>query len=106
MALLTPLAAAVAGTPVAYSAASASDTIAVTPRSMVLCRNGSAGSVTVTIDSATLVDEVAYGPITVAVPAGADRLIAVPPRLAGADGLVTITYTATANVTIAHLSGA
>ncbi len=109
MALLAPLTATVAGTPVAYAVAAAGgDTVAVGARSRLLVRNGSAASVTVTIAAAgALVDEVAYGPIVVAVPAGADRLIAIPPRLADpATGLATVTYSAAASVTIAHLSGA
>lgn len=108
MALLAPLRPTTAGTAMAYNAAGsgAGDTLAPGAASALLVKNASGGSLTVTIDSAATVDGIEIGPITVNVPNTTERLIQVPARLADpATGLVTVTYSVTASVTVAHIGG-
>lgn len=86
-----------------YAAASAGGDYFQNSGSEVLhVKNGSGSSVTVTIITQATVDGMAVTDRTVAVPAGADRMIG--PFPAGTyndgDGRVQITYSATTSVTV------
>lgn len=71
----------------------------------VLVRNASGSSVTATIPTTATSDDMAVADITVAVPAGEDRVIGpLPHRLvAGSNGLGDITWSATTSVSFAVL---
>ena len=104
MAVLTAQPLANAGLKPVFSAASAGgDSFANTGNEYVHIKNGSASSITVTIDS---VAPCSYGfdhDLAITIPAGEEKLT---PRLARArfndtDGFVTLTYSASASVTVA-----
>lgn len=108
MAVLAYRQVGIAGADPALAAASAGgDKVAPSDRGVLLVRNGSAASINVTVD---VPGNTKYGlanpDVVVAVPAGADRLIGpFPGDLANpTDGLVALTYSAVATVTVAAIA--
>jgi hypothetical protein len=87
-----------------YSAAEADGNNWKNPNSNTFChvKNGSASSVTVTIDATKTVSGLNVADLTVAVPASEERIIGPFPRetFNQGDGTVHIDYSASADVTI------
>lgn len=105
MALITPQTIGRTGTALTYTAVNSSDTFV--PDSggtyFVHVKNGSGASINVTLDDAgtTPGGSSPTDPV-VAVPAGADRFILLPPSYVNpSTGVVTISYSATTTVTAA-----
>lgn len=93
-----------AGLAATYAAASAGGDKVVPGESTFLhVKNASVGSINCTIATPGTVDGLAIGDRIVAVPAGADRFIYLPPALYrnSADGYADITWSATTSVTFA-----
>lgn len=92
------------GLGVTYAAADAAgDRVPAGDDLFLHVRNASAAAITVTVDS---VRPCSYGfdhDLAVTVPAGGDRMVGPLPagRFAGDDGLVAVTYSAAASVTVA-----
>lgn len=90
-----------------YTAAAASQKLKPGLRTFIHVKNGDSSSHTVTINDPTSISPpgaVAFNPdVTVAVPAGEDRLIPVPPRFGDpADsGLAALTWSATTSMSVA-----
>lgn len=104
MALLTHQAPKLSGTAVTYVAAAAGgDTLGHTRDGVLRVKNGSAGSVTVTVVTP---GNTKYGQpdpdIPVAVAAGAEVAIGPFPGDLAVDGEVSVTYSAVASVTVAY----
>lgn len=96
---------AIGGMAPAYAAAGAGGDKVEPGNHALHVKNGSGASVTVTIVTPGTVQGQAIGDVAVAVPAGADRFIGPfpSPDFAGSDGLVSVTYSAVASVTVAVL---
>lgn len=75
-------------------------------RVMLHVKNASAGAVTVTIETPNTILGLAVADAQVSVPAGGERYIGPFPRehFAGSDGLVSVTWSATASVTFAVIA--
>ncbi len=104
MALLSAQAPSQAGTDIAFAAAAAGgDTFRPGDTTSLRVKNASTAAVTVTINSARACDQGASHNLAVSVPAGGEREIGPFPaaRFAGPGGLVSVTYSATASVTVA-----
>lgn len=104
MAFLTPQQVTIGGLTPAFTAAGAGgDTCPPDDRVALRVKNGSGSSITVTIVAPGSTWGVAIPDPTVSVPATTgDVLIALPPGLADpATGLVGVSYSATASVTVA-----
>lgn len=105
MALLPNVSPTQAGTAAAYSAASAGgDTMVPSDRTHLHVKNGSGGSITVTVVAKTACNHGVLHNLAVAVPAGEERLIGaiIPSRFARpADGLAEITYSDVTTLTVA-----
>lgn len=104
MAVLSVQAVQPSGLAAAYAAAAAGgDKIAPGDDVFLHVKNGGGAAVNVTVASPTLCNQGSTHNLVVAVPAGADRMIGPFPaqRYAGPDGLVGVTYSATAGVTVA-----
>lgn len=93
-----------------YASASAGgDTCNPKPRGFLHVKNGGVGSVTVTIPArVTKYNASGFGDITiddisVAIPAGEDRMITIPPESHGAGGVASIAYSGVSSVTVAYL---
>lgn len=95
----------IAGTEATYNAASAGgDKVAPGDDVVLHVKNGSAGEITCTIVTPGTVAGQPIGDVAVAVPAGEDRFIGPLVREHFAsDGLVDITWSASASVTFAAL---
>lgn len=109
MALLATTAATLAGANPAFAAAAAGgDTMQYQPNSFLHVRNASGGSITVTVVVPGNTEfGVAQPDPTVAVPAGADRIIRLSQGLVDpATGLISVTYSAVTSVTVAVVSAA
>ncbi len=90
-------------TPALVAAAVGGDKVVPGAGSYIHVKNGSAGSITVTLVTPGTVDGVlGVGDRAVAVAAGAEALIAVPSSLYQnpADGLASLTYSAVTSLTI------
>jgi hypothetical protein len=91
-----------------YNAASAGgDTVPVGEHVHLHVKNGSAGSITVTITTPGKVSGLDIADLAVSVPAGADRFIGglSPSLFAGSGGLASLSWSASASVTFAVLRG-
>lgn len=108
MAVVVTQAASLAGAALTYSAASAGgDRFTPAARTFLHVRNGSGASINATLTVTAVVDGLPVGGGTrvVAVPAGADRLIPVPPSTyLAADGLADVAWSAAASVTFAVIT--
>lgn len=107
MATLTAAQAGIAGVDPGFVAASAGgDKVAPTTRGALLVRNGSGGSITVTIAwPGNSKYGVANPDPTIAVPAGEDRIIGpFGSDLADTDGLVAITYSGVTSLEVAYIT--
>lgn len=94
------------GVALAFTAAAAGgDTAPASDRNVLLVKNGSAGSVTVTLVTPGNVQGLAVADLAVPVAAGAQTAIRLGPHEVFADnsGNVSITYSAAASVTVAVL---
>lgn len=91
--------------PVFSAADAAGDEFANSGRTFLHVRNGGAAQVTVTVDSVKLCDQGFDHDVTVAVPAGGERLIGPfePGRFNNSSSRVRVTYSAVASVTVAAL---
>jgi hypothetical protein len=69
-------------------------------------KNASAAAITATVETPNTVLGLAIADVAVSVPAGGDRFIGPFPRghFAGAGGLVSVTWSATASVTFAPIA--
>lgn len=106
MAALTPQAVDRDGLTVAFAAADgAGDTAPASDQHVLLVKNGSAGSVTVTLVTPRDVQGLAVADLAVPVAAGAEAAIRLGPRnvFGDADGVASWTYSAAASVTVAVL---
>lgn len=108
MATLTSVQPTILGTDPGFVAAAAGgDKVAPNDRGYLHYRNGSGGSITVTVDVPGVTK---YGQNTpnvpVAIPAGAERIIGpFPADLANSsDGLVAITYSGVTSLTVAAIT--
>lgn len=104
MALLTYQRPQLSGTAVTYSAASAGgDTIGQTTGGSLRVKNGSAGTITVTVVTP---GNTRYGQadpdIPVSVAAGAEVAIGPFPDALAVDGVISVTYSAVTSVTVAY----
>lgn len=92
-----------AGVGINYSNASpGGDRFVPAARTFLHVKNGSGSSVTVTLATPGSVDGLAIADRTVSVPAGTERMIAVPSELyRSSDGLADVTWSATTSVTFA-----
>lgn len=93
------------GTTLTFTAASAGgDKVKPVSGTAVVIRNGGGAGITATV----VVPGVEYGQarpdIPVAVAAGADSYVHIPPELADTNGDVSITYSAVTSVTVAAVS--
>lgn len=107
--LLTPQAAAIVGTLVNYTAADVTgNTFTPNTRGMLLVKNGSGGSINVTVVvPGTDAYSQARPDVVVAVAAAAEKAIGPFPLDLGDPanaGLITVTYSAVTSVTVALLS--
>jgi hypothetical protein len=96
----------IAGTAPTYNAASAGGDKVRPGKNVVLhVKNSSAGAVTCTVVTPGTVAGQPIGDVAVSVPAGADRFIGplTNEHFAAADGLVDLTWSATASVTFAAI---
>lgn len=96
----------VAGTDPTYNAASAGgDKVPAGDDTVLHVKNGSAGTITATVVTPNTVLGQAIGDIAVTVPAGEARFIGplTASHLAASDGLVDVTWSATASVTFAAI---
>lgn len=96
----------ITGTAPTYSAASAGgDQVRAGADTVLHVKNASAGAITATVVTPGTVAGQAIGDVAVSVPAGGERFIGPLTRdhFAGSDGLVDITWSATASVTFAAL---
>lgn len=103
MAILTTQQVQITGTAATYAAASAGGD-KIDPGDHALhVKNASAAAVTVTVVTPGTVQGQPIGDVPVSVPAGGERFIGPFPKrdFAGADGLVDVTYSAVASVTVA-----
>lgn len=104
MALLTSVAATLAGTTVTYVAAAAGgDTAQYSPNTELCVRNGSGAAVTVTV---VVPGNTQFGQaepdVPVSVPAGGEKRISLVRELVDpATGYISFTYSASASVTVA-----
>lgn len=107
MAILAPQAAkAPAGTVITYADASAGgDRVAPGSNILLLVKNGSGASVTVTLDATgTAFNGAAIPDTAVVVAAGADAIVPVLPNYrSDSDGLAGVSYSAAASVKVAVL---
>jgi hypothetical protein len=107
MATLTFVQPTIAGTNPAFAAAAGGgDKVPPNDRGYLHVKNGSGGSITVTV---VVPGNGKYGQanpdVAVAVPAAAERLIGpLPADLAGTDGLVDITYSGVTSLTVAAIT--
>ena len=104
MALLTHQAPKLSGTSITYAAASAGgDTLGRTASGVLRVKNGSAGAVTVTVVTP---GNTQYGQadpdIPVVVAAGAEVAIGPFPDALAVEGVISVTYSAVASVTVAY----
>lgn len=104
MALLTYQPPTLAGTPITYAAASADgDTMGRTAAGALRVKNGSAAAITVTVITP---GNTQYGQadpdIPVSVAAGAEVAIGPFPDGLAVDGVISVTYSAVASVTVAY----
>lgn len=104
MALLNHQAPKLSGTAITYAAADAAgDTLGHTTSGVLRVKNGSAGAVTVTVVTP---GNTKYGQadpdIPVSVAAGAEVAIGPFPNSLAVDGVVSVTYSAVASVTVAY----
>lgn len=104
MALLTHQAPSLFGTAVTYNAAAAGgDTLGRTTVGVLRVKNGSAGAITVTIATP---GNTKYGQpdpdIPVVVAAGAEVAIGPFPDGLAVEGVISVTYSAVASVTVAY----
>jgi len=102
MTLLTAQAPVITGIAPSFSAVTSSDTIRHTNAPKILhVKNGGGGSINVTV----VVPGTKYGQqnpdVVVAVPAGAERLIAGFTGEMAVDGIITVNYSGTTTVTAA-----
>jgi hypothetical protein len=104
MALLAYQPPALAGTTITYSAAAGGgDTLGWTPGGALRVKNGSGGSITVTVVTP---GNTQYGqadpdiPVTVA--AGAEKAIGPFPAALAVDGIVSVTYSGVTSLTVAY----
>lgn len=92
-----------AGTPPTYTAPAASDTVQV--GSTLIVKNGSAGSITVTlVTPGNLPTGDAYPDKAYTVAAGAEAWIPVLSEYRNTAGVAAVTFSATASVTAASIS--
>lgn len=105
MALLTTQQITAAGIAPAYTAVSSSDTVPADSSLFLHVKNGSGASINVTlVDSGVTPGGSSASSVARAVPAGQERVIAIPQSFASpATGLVTVNYSATTSVTAAVL---
>ncbi|RJX18505.1 MAG: hypothetical protein C4570_06400 [Ammonifex sp.] len=106
MAQLTVQNIALAGLTPSYAAAAAGgDNFTNDGRAFLHVKNGSASSINVTVDSAVPCNQGFDHDITVAVAAGADKMIGPfdPERFNDSTGKVNVTYSAVTTVTVAAL---
>jgi hypothetical protein len=109
MALLAPIAVSKTGTVVAYQAATSGpgDTFVPNSRGVLLIKNGSGAPITATVVIPGNTDWSQPQPdVAVVIAAGAEAAIGPFPQNAAdpITGLITVTYTAVATVTVAYLS--
>jgi len=86
-----------------YTAASASDTFAVSAgsRAFLVVKNGGASSDTVAVVTpGTVGPGLAVSDLSFAVAAGATKFISLDPAVFASDGIVTVTHTYTTSVTV------
>lgn len=103
MAISTQWVPTVVGNPPNYTAPAASETVEI--GTLLIVKNASAGSVNVTcvtVDNLATGD--AYPDKVYAVPAGEERWIPVLPDYRQPNGLATVTFSATASVTVAAIN--
>ena len=107
MALLTPQQISIAGIAPTYAAAAGGgDTIAPDDRTFLHVKNGSGASITVTVVTPGTVGGLAIADLSVAVAAGADRMVGPLTAALFADpttGLVPVTYSGVTSLTVAAL---
>lgn len=107
MATLTYVQPTIAGTNPAFaSAAGGGDKVAPNDHGYLHAKNGSGGSITVTV---VVPGNTKYGQanpdVAIAIPAGEERIIGpLPSDLAGSDGLVAITYSGVTSLTVAAIT--
>ena len=90
------------GTAVTLSAVALTDRFLAAERTFLWVKNGSGASINVTITTPGTIDGLSIADRVVAVPAGADRLIAVPDTFyRSSDGLADVAYSAITTVTAA-----
>jgi hypothetical protein len=107
VALLSPQAVTRAGLNPSFVAADAAgDTFLPGTGVMLRVKNASAAAVTVTVNSVRPCDQGFDHDVAVSVPAGGDVTIGLFPseRFAGAGGVVSVTYSATASVSVAVIA--
>lgn len=94
-------------TPAYVSAAGGGDKVVPGQGSFIHVKNGSGGSITVTIATPELVDgDLAVADRAVAVAGGAEAMISIPGRYAApSDGLAAVTYSAVTSLTIGSFRG-
>lgn len=106
MATLTPQQVTTAGLAAAFvAAAGGGDKAHPGATSILRVKNGSGGSINVTLDSVRPSDYGTDVDVVVAVAAGAEKDILLSPasRFAGPDGLVSIAYSGVTDVTVANI---
>jgi hypothetical protein len=104
MALLSYQQPTLAGTAITYAAAAGGgDTIGYTPNGCLRVKNGSGGSITVTIVTP---GNTQYGQadpdVPVAVAAGTEKAIGPFPAGMAVDGVISITYSGVTSLTVAY----
>lgn len=88
--------------PAFAAAAAGGDKVAPGDDTFLVVKNADASAKTVTVDSARPCDQGVDHDLVVVVPAGGERWIGplVANRFAGADGLVSVSYSAVTSVTV------
>lgn len=107
MALLTTQPVSLAGLAPTYTGAAAGgDTFQPGDRTFLHVKNGSAASITATVDSIALCNQGVDHNAAVVIPASGERMIGplAPDRFAGGAGVGAVTYTAVTTVTVAAIS--
>lgn len=93
-------------TPAYSAAAGGGDKVTPGNDTFIHVKNGSGGSLTVTVDSVTPSNYGTDADLVVAIPAGQERMVGPLPgaRFAGvSDGLVSVTYSGVTSLTIAAI---
>jgi hypothetical protein len=103
MATITPVASTSTGATVSYvSAAVGGDSVTVGSNNVALrVRNGSGGSINVTLTGAQRCNQGSLHDLVVAVAAGAEKAILIPDRCVDDNGACAVTYSAVTTVTVA-----